>query len=232
MQAIVLAGGKGTRLQSVVSDVPKPLASIDGRPFLVHLLEYLAKNSITRVVLSTCYLSEKIEEFFGSTFSGMQIAYAAEETPLGTGGAIEFASRQITEKRFFVLNGDTFFPLSLQRMAALHEQERASLTLALKEVSDTCRYGRVSTLGTRIKRFEEKGITGPGLINGGIYLMESSLVEDFPSKRPLSFETDILSTLPLKSPVAAFVSDAYFIDLGIPEDYARAQKEIGQCPTL
>lgn len=219
-EAIVLAGGFGTRLRSVVRDVPKPLAPVEGRPFLQWLLDGLARQGVRRVVLATGYLGDMIRNTLGEAYAGMSLIHVRENMPLGTGGALWAALPHITEERAFVLNGDTWLGVPLAQLAA--EAPGADLTLAVRPVKDRARYGSVRIVGNRIEGLEEKGQSGPGLINAGAYVAR----RDLPAKRPMdgafSLEADILAK-PESLDLRAHVTHAPFLDIGTPEDFARAQ---------
>ncbi len=225
-EAIILAGGAGTRLRSEVSDLPKPMAPVAGRPFLEWLLDYLQAQGVSRVVLSTGYMHEKIASHFKDGYKGLDIVHSVEEVPLGTGGAIVLACQHVRANPAFVINGDTLFRVDLQAMLVTHKSTYSKLTMALKPLTDVFRYGSVRTQNDRIVAFSEKGERGPGLINGGVCIIEREVLRDFPPGRRFSFESDLLQPgLDTVAPVP-FVSDDYFIDIGVPEDYRRAQTEI------
>ncbi|MEI6575659.1 MAG: nucleotidyltransferase family protein [Bacteroidota bacterium] len=225
MEAIILAGGLGTRLQSVVSEMPKCMAPVAGKPFLAYVLERLVNEGLTHAILSVGYKHEMITSHIGNNYNGIPISYAIEYEPLGTGGGIRMAMAYAKEDNVFVLNGDTVFEVNLPLMDAYHQENDFDLTMALRQLEDTSRYGAVELEANgSVVRFLEKGFfTGPGLINGGIYCIrrKSLLALDLPEK--FSFEKDLLEKNILN--LGGFPSDAYFIDIGIPEDYERAQKE-------
>lgn len=221
MEAIILAGGLGTRLRSVVSEVPKCMAPVDGRPFLQYMLEWLSRYDVSHVVLSVGYLKEVIFSFMDSRAWPFEISYAVEEEPLGTGGGIRLALTKCREDRVIVLNGDTFFDVDLDALSFT-----APVTLALKPMRNFDRYGAVDWDGELVTGFHEKAACAEGLINGGVYaLVRSQLDFAFYPKR-FSFEKDLLEPLAAAHLVAGQVQDGYFIDIGIPEDYARAQREL------
>lgn len=228
-EALVLAGGFGTRLRAVVPDLPKPMAPVSGRPFLEILLTSLAAKGFERVVLSLGFLSETIVQHFGSSYAGMALEYEVETTPLGTGGAIRAALNRCKASAVCVLNGDTYLDLEADALWALWEQRREPIIVA-REVDDTARYGRLRVDDGRVKRFAEKGEAGPGLINAGCYMVPRDLLDAFPLGQPFSFETEFLVQAVAERSVSVFVSAGQFIDIGIPEDYARAQTELaGVC---
>ena len=228
MRAIVLAGGLGTRLASVTNEIPKPMAPVGSRPFLEYLLDDLVDQGIEQAVLAVSYRWEVIREHFGSVYRGMELSYSVEEIPLGTGGAIRQALANVTDDEVVVLNGDTRFRVDLMEMEKIHKNGGVQLTIALKQVSDSGRFGRVEiSAGGVITSFLEKSTGGLGWINGGVYILNSSLFKDFPMPERFSFELDLVEPNIDRIQPRAFQSDAYFIDMGIPEDYDRAQREIG-----
>ncbi|HUV96426.1 MAG TPA: nucleotidyltransferase family protein [Acidobacteriaceae bacterium] len=227
MEAIVLAGGLGTRLRSRLNGVPKPMAPVAGRPFLEILLDRLADAGFCRTLLSVGYLGSVISDHFGNHWRGMSLDYVTEDSPLGTGGAIRRALAHIKESSAFVLNGDTWLDADYRAMEDLHESSRASLTLALSRVPDVARYGGVELDGNRITGFIEKGRTGPGWINAGVYILSRDFPWPVNLAEKFSFETDVLFPLLPTLRHATFLSQSYFLDIGIPEDLDRAQEELG-----
>lgn len=227
-EAIVLAGGFGTRLQSVVSDVPKPMAPVAGRPFLTYLLDRLGLQEYRHVVLATGYLHEKVEAFFGNEYHGISIDYAREFSPLGTGGAIVNALQHCHEDYVTVVNGDTLFDIDHSELIDLSASKQTQLAIVLRQVPDSGRYGAVETdVNGRITAFKEKDPTaGEGLINGGIYRIDRHLLVGHKMGDPFSFEKEIMQQRYRDERFYAYASGAYFIDIGIPDDYARAQKEL------
>ncbi|MBO4403472.1 MAG: nucleotidyltransferase family protein [Bacteroidales bacterium] len=227
-EAIVLAGGFGTRLQAVVRDLPKPMAPLNGIPFLSYLLDELVQGGFTHVVLSTGYRHEQIEGYYGESYRNVSISYARELEPLGTGGGILNALQQVRSERAFVLNGDTLFKVDFQALDDFHRQHHAQLSVVLRHVPDTDRYGSVETDSTqRIVRFVEKHAgRGAGFINGGIYLLEKSLFNGFRAGDAFSFEKELMEKKYETSLFYGMSASGYFIDIGIPEDYVRAQREL------
>lgn len=227
-QAIILAGGFGTRLKSVVADVPKPMATVCNRPFLVYIMDYLAKANFKKVVLSIGYKGEVVKEYFGNHFKGIDIAYAVEETPLGTGGGILNATSSCSDAPILVLNGDTFFDVQLDAFNNFYEESKADLAFALKPMIDFDRYGTVVlNQSNRITQFNEKQYQSEGLINGGAYILQKSIFENqgFTVGQKFSFEADFLEKLVGTLNFTGFVQNRYFIDIGIPKDYAQAQTD-------
>ena len=225
----MLVGGLGTRLRSAYADGPKPLAPIEGKPFLSYLLKLLADAGLFRVVLCVGYRAQQIEEWLGDGRSlGLDIRYSHEDEPMGTAGALKLAySRYARGKRILAMNGDSILQLSL---AAMHESHRKSgvvATIALAHVPDTSRYGSVAVneMGLATSFREKNNEQAPGFINGGIYIFEPSAMELIPQGRPASLEREILPAL-LSRGLLAFKSEGYFIDIGVPQDLVRAQAEL------
>ena len=227
-EAIILAGGFGTRLQSVVSDVPKPMAPINSIPFLDYIFDYLKFYNIEHVVLSTGYLSEKISEYYKDDFNGIKISYTKEETPLGTGGGIRLAMLKSNTKNVLVLNGDSFFDVNLNKYYHQHTSFHSDCSLALRKVDNAARYGTIK-LGDMnvIKKFKEKdSIEKEGLINGGVYILNRELfLAKTMVNNPFSIEKDFYETKINELNIFGFEYDGYFIDIGIPEDYTKAQDD-------
>ncbi len=226
-EAIVLAGGMGTRLNKVINDVPKPMAGINGKPFLEFLLSYLVNNGISHIILSVGYKSEIIKEHFGFTFKGAIISYAYESSPLGTGGGIKLALKKAKSKQVYVLNGDTLFNIDLQILAQSHSITNAPITIALRMMADGARYGSVEIDKThQIKAFHEKNDNaGSVLINGGIYLINKTWMQkkSFPDK--FSFEKDVLEKVFKMEKCFGVPFNDYFIDIGLPTTYKQAQTD-------
>lgn len=223
MEAIVLAGGLGTRLRGVVSDVPKPMAPVQGRPFLCFVLDRMVEGGFARAVLAAGYRHEVLRSYFGDEYRGLALAYSVEVEPLGTGGAIRLAWDFIGMHDVFVLNGDTYLEVDYRAMLASHANADAMLTLAVCHVPDAGRYGALELAGDSVSGFSEKGRSGPGWINGGTYLLGSSLRARFPPAGVFSFEHDLLTRDVAALRPRVFRSPGPFIDIGTPEDYARAQ---------
>jgi len=224
MEAIVLAGGLGTRLRQVVQDLPKPLAPVAGRPFLAIVLDHLSRQGFTSVVLSVGYKHEQVRAAFGDAFAGLSLRYAVEETPLGTGGAIRLATRRCEESEIFVMNGDTYLEVEFGAMRQAHRAARARLSVCTVQVPDVARYGAVVVEGSRIAGFAAGGSAGPGPINAGVYLMARDLLEGMGLPEAFSFERDVLAPKLDELRPLAFAARGMFIDIGIPADYARAQQ--------
>lgn len=222
-EAIVLAGGLGTRMQGVLHDVPKCMALVKGVPFLTYVLLYLEKQSISKVILSVGYLKDQIINNYGSNFKSMVIEYAVETEPLGTGGAVKNAFDLCSLDECFVINGDTYFVPDLVEMENLHQHMNSTVTIATKHVDNSGRYGLVLTdQNGRITEFREKDpVSGNGWINGGIYLINKHSLAGKPMK--FSLEKDFLAISCAAIPMFSYQTEAFFLDMGIPEDYTRAQ---------
>lgn len=227
-EAIILAGGFGTRLQSVVKDVPKPLAPVAGRPFLAYLLDLLAAQGIRRVVLATGYLADLVESTLGRQWGEMSLVYSREDEPLGTGGAIVQAISHIRGETCFVLNGDTYLALDYAQFDHFSEVDGCAIAVALAHVDDTARYGAVILDDMRIVGFSEKGRQGGGYINAGVYRLTCKALQRFRHGEAFSFEHAVLTPAVASAMVCGYTQTRDFIDIGVPEDYGRAQRIFGQ----
>jgi D-glycero-alpha-D-manno-heptose 1-phosphate guanylyltransferase len=226
-EAIVLAGGFGTRLRSIVPDLPKPMAPVAGRPFLEILLTMLAEKGFSRTVLSVGFMSENIIKHFGKTYAGMDLDYVVEDKPLGTGGAVCLAMTKSTHDHVFVLNGDTYLDLEVDLIDE-HWAKRGNPIIVAKRVTDTARYGRLVVQEGLVSGFTEKGISGDGLINAGCYVFPRNQFEKIKLSTPWSLESDLLCNAVRTVPIDVFITNGHFIDIGVPEDYIRAQIELAE----
>jgi D-glycero-alpha-D-manno-heptose 1-phosphate guanylyltransferase len=225
--AIILAGGLGTRLQSAIPDLPKCMAPINGRPFLSYIIDYYNAQGIEKFILSLGYRHAVISSWAKEYYPALTIEYAIENEPLGTGGAIQLAVEKTKEKDVLILNGDTLFKTELETLAAFHTKNASACTLSLKPMKNFERYGVVETdEDGLIQSFKEKQYYQQGLINGGVYLLNTGRFRQ--QKRPsaFSFEKDYLERFFSAMPMYGCVQDGYFIDIGVPEDFERAQEEI------
>ena len=214
-----MAGGFGTRLSSVVKDVPKPMAPINDKPFLHYIFKELQHQNIQQVVLSVGHLKEVIQDFFFYNYLGISIQYAVENEPLGTGGGIKNAFSLVDDDAF-VLNGDTYFDIELLKL----KNEQTDISIALKPMFEFDRYGTVELNNeSSIISFNEKKYCAHGLINGGIYYFKKSLFDKIETAKKFSFEKDILEKHLSDLNIQGKVFDNYFIDIGIPEDYEKAK---------
>jgi len=226
MEAIILAGGLGTRLASRLNGIPKPMASVAGRPFLDILLNQLSQVDCMRVLLSVGHLHNVIRDHFGDSYRGMRLDYVIERDALGTGGAIRAALNQASDDTVLVLNGDTFLQVNYLEMLKFHEAEMSRLTIAITHQADIGRYGEVVVTGKRITGFHEKSSLGPGWVNAGVYAIQRAIEWPKDLSERFSFERDFLHReLTALSP-AAYKVNGLFLDIGIPEDLDRAQKDL------
>lgn len=229
MQAIILAGGLGTRLRSVVNNMPKVLAPVGGRPFLAWVLDGLVLDGFKVICLATGYLGNKIFNEFGySHHCGSQsaaILYSHEATPLGTGGAIRLALHQLSEKPTFVLNGDTFLRPDWSRMCNLYAKQKSHLIISVRHVEDVSRYGEIEINEGVVVSFREKQRIGSGFINTGVYLLDHSTLDVIPETlSTFSFEQDVIGAHLHQLTPRAFVTDSPFLDIGTPEDFLNAHE--------
>lgn len=226
MEAMILAGGLGTRLSSRLTDRPKAMAPVSGKPFLAYLLDKLLESGCHRVLLSVGHLRQVISDDFGESYCGMALHYVVEETPSGTGGAIRQALSHAAEDSLLVLNGDTYLDADYAEIFLCHRISARPMTMAVVQVENTERYGGVLIDEGRVAGFVEKGRAGAGWINAGAYILH----RDFPWPEALgqrfSFEADVLMAYLDQLRPAAFVCQGYFLDIGIPEDLDRAQLEL------
>jgi D-glycero-alpha-D-manno-heptose 1-phosphate guanylyltransferase len=222
MEAIILAGGFGTRLQSVVKELPKPMALINDRPFLAYMLSYLKRFDVHSIVLSVGYKKESIQAYFHDAFEGIPLCYACEDEPLGTGGAIKQALKHTKDDYVLVLNGDTFFSIDLN---AFWRTPCTDVLIAVKQMRESERYGSLEIdLAGKIRAFHEKKWMQKGYINGGIYKIRRNLFASN-DQTSFSFETFLNENVQRLNLNAYDEKEAYFIDIGIPEDYFKAQND-------
>jgi D-glycero-alpha-D-manno-heptose 1-phosphate guanylyltransferase len=225
--AIILAGGLGTRLRSSVSDLPKCMAPVAGRPFISFVIDHLQTQGISQFIFALGYKSEAFTDFLNATLPPGSFKLSVEPQPLGTGGAIRLACTHASEKTVLVANGDTLFKIQVDKLAAFHHMCGAHCTLALKPMQQFNRYGVVElNKDYSIRHFKEKQFYENGYINGGMYVLhaEKFLQEDLPEI--FSFEKDYLEKYYTQRRMFGVVEDEYFIDIGIPEDYERAKIEL------
>ena len=234
MEAILLCGGLGTRLRSVVSDRPKPMADIAGKPFLHYLVKMLSESGVKHLIFALGYMGEQIEAYFQSGEDyGLSISYSYEDSPLGTGGAIRNALSKVSGENVLVLNADTYFHTDYESLLREQLKNKAAMTIASRKIEDISRYGAIlKDESGRILRWNEKmspdqaEASCPGEINGGIYVMQKSLIEKIPEGKQ-SLENDCIPAwLEDGLYLQAVPSDGYFMDIGIPEDYAQFRKDI------
>lgn len=222
--AVILSGGLGTRLRSVVSDRPKVMALVDGRPFLTHLLDQLADSGIRRVVLCTGYMADAVRDQLEDEYRGMELVYSTEESPLGTGGAIRNAADLLSGEMLLVMNGDSYCRCDISGFITSQAASGAYAGMVLARVDDVARFGAVLTNNDSIvESFIEKGgQAGPGWINAGIYLLPADLVHKIDPDRQVSLEREVFPLLIAKGLFGYHCAGA-FIDIGVPEEYQRSQ---------
>lgn len=225
MEAIILAGGFGTRLQHVVNDVPKPMAPINEVPFLKYIFDQLSKYKVNKIILAVGYKSDVIINYFGNRYKEIDIIYSKEETPLFTGGAIKKALDFCKNKNVFIINGDTYFDINLNDMFDFHVKNKSNLTVAIKEMYNFDRYGTAELKDQQITKFHEKQAKSSGYINGGIYILNKEILNKFKLEK-FSFEQDFMEKKVSDLLIMGFKSKNYFIDIGVPDDYYKAQKDL------
>jgi D-glycero-alpha-D-manno-heptose 1-phosphate guanylyltransferase len=225
IEAIVLAGGFGTRLRSVVSDVPKPMAPIGDKPFLAYLLKDLSGKGVNRVILSVGYMAEIIIKYFGNSYEGMDIKYAIEEDPLGTGGAVQYAMKLCTQDHVYILNGDSYVNIDIKDMEAQWKIDRLQVIVGAL-VEDASRFGSILVDGGYVISFAEKGKSGPGLINAGCYLLDRMKFNKIQRNAPFSLEKDFFESELRNKNIKINIAEGFFIDIGVPEDYSRMQQKL------
>lgn len=220
-EAIILAGGLGTRLQPILSDKPKAMAPINGRPFLELVLNNLASKGFDHVVISVGYLSEQIINYFGSKFLGVKLDYAIETIPLGTGGATKLALSLCENDHVFIFNGDTFIDLEVIEVDKIWLSKRRPIIVG-KFLEDVSRYGVIQSENFQVISFNEKNKKGAGIINAGCYVLKREQLKFF-ELNSFSLENEFFPKEIQKNIFDLFVSNALFIDIGIPGDYIKAQ---------
>jgi D-glycero-alpha-D-manno-heptose 1-phosphate guanylyltransferase len=226
MKAIVLCGGLGTRLGLLTKDMPKPLLTVAGRPFISHVLDRLTQADISGLVLAAGFQWVKISNYIGDEWNGIPVQYSVESETLGTGGAIKYAMSNLDMNESLIVNGDTFFDIDISRFLHFAIGTDALVSIALRKVEDCARFGRVTIDDSgKVLSFGEKVQLGPGLINGGIYYLRGSALDGITSKR-FSFEKAFLQKKHASESIFGMAFDDYFIDIGIPEDLQRAQTEL------
>ncbi len=226
--AIILAGGMGTRLKTIISDLPKPMAPIMNVPFLTYQLNYLKHFGIKKVIFSVGYLSEKIIAHYNQSFENISIEYSIEKNPLGTGGGIRMAMSNLNEDLVLILNGDSFFDLDLEQFYNLHLEQKSEFSLALRYVNNSERYGNIEfNSSNQITSFIEKNqLNQSGYINAGVYILSKKLyLQNTKPNINFSIEKDFFEKQLNQLIIKGFEFKDYFIDIGIPEDYLKAQDD-------
>ncbi len=227
-EAIILAGGIGSRLKEVTGEKPKCLALVNEKPFINYLIKFLENFEYEKIIISVGYQTETIQSHINSLNSKVEIVYSKEDSPLGTGGALKKALSLCSNEQVLVLNGDSFFEIDLNEFSFYHDYCGADFTLALKDVPESGRYGtiEISPEGN-VLRFKEKNSSNEsGLINAGIYLVRKNFyLEQCPKQETFSLEKDIVEALYSRFNFRGWMGRGYFIDIGIPEDYKKANDD-------
>lgn len=222
-EVIILAGGFGTRLKSVVSDLPKCLAEVSEKPFLSFILDSLINYNYNHFVFSLGYKSECIIDFIETNYPQLNVSYSIENNPLLTGGAIRLALEKCREQNVLIINADTYYGFNLNKFLSFHIDQKSDISIALKYMENFDRYGVVKfDENNKIDSFEEKKFQKSGYINCGYILINKNILMNMPLNIPFSLEKDFLFLNLSKLKVLAFVANAYFIDIGIPEDFIKA----------
>ncbi|MDP2424257.1 MAG: nucleotidyltransferase family protein [Bacteroidales bacterium] len=226
-EAIILAGGLGTRLQPVLKDIPKVMAPIGGRPFLEYLLDYMLGQNISHIVLSVGYQYQQVIYHFGNKYRDIELTYAIENEPLGTGGGIMLAMQQCHQDEVLIFNGDTLFTIDTRDFLYRHLHSIAPISIAMRQVEDVSRYGQIRTdeRGLVTAFGEKSDKPEPGWINGGIYLINRNFFTYQNFTVPFSIEKDCFTVYYKQKLISGFPYHAYFLDIGVPEDFERAQDE-------
>jgi NDP-sugar pyrophosphorylase family protein len=223
LTVLILVGGQGSRLRSAVSDRPKPMAEVNGRPFLDILVKHASACGLKRFVLCTGYMGDYIRAYYSKTAGPSRISFSREERPLGTAGALKNAEYLIESDPFIVMNGDSFCSVDLRALFEFHKAKRAVASIVVARMNETGDYGNVVVSQTgRIEGYEEKA-DKKAYVNAGIYCMDTELLAAIPIDIPYSLERDVFPTLCLADSYAYVVSSG-FIDIGTPERYLEAKR--------
>jgi len=228
MKIIILTGGKGTRLQHLVKDRPKPMALVNNRPFLEYLLLNLKQQGFKDIILTLGYKGNYIRKHFGTGQKfGLHLQYVYEKKLLGTGGAVRNVSQKYSlGKDFIIINGDCYTNVNIKKLIETHKQNKSLATLALVNYKNPDRYGLVQTRGSKIVKFQEKKIIqGRAKINAGIYVFSRQVLKHFPDQRVISLETEVFPNL-IKYQLHSHTFNCYFIDIGVEKDFFQAQKDL------
>lgn len=225
MDAIILTGGKGTRLKSKIKDIPKTMADINGIPFLEYTLNWLNRERIENVILAVGYKKEYIKNYFGEGYKGIKIIYSEEDEPLGTGGAIKKALERSNNNNIIVMNGDVLARVNLLEMYKKHIKTNATMSIAIKEMKDINRFGTVKIRNdNRIIEFNEKKFSSRGYINAGVYIMKKDIFNNKINQESFSLEDEYLAKYVAVDKIYAYKYDGNFIDIGVPEDYEKVKE--------
>lgn len=225
MEVIILAGGKGRRLKSIVKKVPKPMADINGKPFLLYIFDYLLRYDISSVILSVGYKKEVIKRYFKKSYKGISLVYSNENKPLGTGGGIKEALKYCKNDYALVINGDTFCNIDLEKFMKKFDLKEEKISIALTEMKNVDRYGSVEIQDNKIISFKEKKYYEKTYINTGIYLIKKDIFNNFDLANSFSFENFLETNIKNLNNSYFLEKDIYFIDIGIPCDYEKAKSD-------
>lgn len=223
MEAIILAGGRGTRLRKVINNMPKVMAPINGKPFLTYLLDNLSGKGFQRLILSLGYMANHVSDYFGNKYRNMELTYTIEDNPLGTGGAIRAALAKCKNDYVYIFNGDTFIDLEIPKIEELMSH-CTDPVIVVRKVVDTKRYGRLIVQNNRIIKFSEKNMSGNGYINAGCYVFPKNILDSYPVGKQFSIELEYFTKAVEHQRFVAFFTRGKFIDIGIPADYKKAEK--------
>ena len=221
MEAIILTGGEGTRLRSVIKDIPKTMADINGKPFMKKTLDYLNEQNIDRVILAVGYKKEYIENFFKNQYKNIELVYSEEERKLDTGGAIKLALSKCKDENVLVMNGDIYARPNIMKMFEEHKRNKSDVTILIKEMENVNRFGIVQTKMNRCICFKEKQFMTKANINVGMYIIKKDLFVNKINDEKFSFEKDYLEKYVTYDKINAVIYDGEFVDIGLPEDYYK-----------
>tara|TARA_B100000941_G_scaffold288307_1_gene264961 strand:- start:190 stop:888 length:699 start_codon:yes stop_codon:yes gene_type:complete len=226
-KAIILAGGKGTRLDSVSGGIPKPLIEVCGKPFIEYVLEHGIAQGIDHFILAVSYKWNLFMDNYSTNFKDKLISYSVEETPLGTGGAVKKAFLDFDLNESYVINSDTYFKANYNKLYDTFKAHNADCGMMIKEIADTSRYGSIEIDDSnRLTTFKEKSIKSKGYINGGIYVIKKDTFDKIDSGNKFSLESDLFENYVKELNIIAYKSKNKFIDIGVPEDLLKAESLI------
>jgi dTDP-glucose pyrophosphorylase len=232
MKAVILAGGFGTRLKSVVGDVPKPMASIAGKPFLEHQIRFLRRYGVKEIIIAVHHMADMIKSYFGTGHRWeVNITYSEEDVPLGTAGAIKNAEKYI-DNTFIVMNGDSHSNFNLDKFIEFHRLKRSTSSLLLTRTNDPSHFGSVVIFEDKIMEFRERGTGGESMINAGVYLFEPKIFDYIDKDKNVSLEKDVFPKLIRDGQLCGVEHGGYFIDIGRPETYAKFKQDVLRNMTL
>jgi NDP-sugar pyrophosphorylase family protein len=223
-EALILAGGLGTRLRAVVADRPKPMAAVAGRPFITFLLEHLVRHGYRRAILCVGHMGAAVPPVLGDSFASLRLDYSFEPMALGTAGALRNAAGLVGEEQVLAMNGDSFCDVDLHQLEQAHRRHGGAATLTVLAQDDRRRAGGVSVgPGARVVAFESRpAATGPGLINAGVYMLRRAALDLVPTGRAVSLEEEIFPSMVARGELFAWQTRGRFIDIGTPESYTAA----------